>query len=98
MDRNPSPGSLRDPTSPYGRGEENMLHAHVAFGMVFQIASATSAVAAPMPRNSIGSVAPNFCRAATSTVAPVMKAALSTLTAATVRARKPAPAQACTAA
>ncbi len=38
------------------------------------------------------------CRAATATVLPAMNAALSTLTAAITRARRSAPAQACTAA
>ena len=39
------------------------------FGIVCQIASATSSVAAPRPRNSTGTVTPAFCNSATSTVA-----------------------------
>ena len=59
----------------------------LVFGIVFQIASATSSVAAPNPKNKTGNVTPAFCNKATTTVATVMNAALSTLTAAMVRAR-----------
>jgi hypothetical protein len=43
-------------------------------------------------------VTPNACKPATTTVPPTMAAALSTLTPAMTRARRSAPAQACTAA
>src|SRR5262249_33942444 len=67
-------------------------------GMVRPIATATARLATPSSRNSCDVVMPAFCRTATSTALPAMKAALSTLTAATTRARRSAPAPACTAA
>ena len=59
--------------------------------------TATTKFATPIARNSIAGVAPAFCTSATPTPATVMNAALRTLTAATIRARRSAPAQACTA-
>ena len=67
-------------------------------GMVLAIATATTSVASPMMMNSAGVPTPNACNAATTMVPPTMKAALSTLTPAMTRARRSAPAQACTAA
>src|SRR6202008_439245 len=68
------------------------------FGIVFQMASATPSVATPLSINNAGAAAPYFCEISTLIVAPVMNAALSTLTAAMVRARRSGPLQACTAA
>src|SRR5262249_38628627 len=68
------------------------------FGIVFRMASATPSVATPINTNNAGTVVPNFCRTATMIVALVMNAALSTLTAAIVRARRRGPLPACTAA
>ncbi len=62
--------------------------------MVRQIAAATSKFSTPSTTNSTGSVAPRLCITATTTVEPVMNAALRMLTAAMVRARNAAPAQA----
>ena len=67
-------------------------------GMVRAMTIATPSVASPMMTNSIGVATPSACNTATTTVPPTMKAALLTLTAAMTRARRSAPAQACTAA
>src|SRR6516165_7896941 len=67
-------------------------------GMVRPTAIATRRLATPSKRNSCDVVMPASCSRATITVLPAMNAALSTLTPATTRARRSAPAQACTAA
>src|SRR6516225_7708253 len=67
-------------------------------GMVRPIAYATTRLASPSTRNSCDVVMPASCRPNTMRLLTAMKAALSTLTAAMTRARRSAPAQACTAA
>lgn len=57
------------------------------FGIVFQIANAAPSVAIPIPANNAVNVAPADCSIASSKLAPVMNAALSTFTPAMVRAR-----------
>ena len=67
-------------------------------GMVRPMTMATPNVASPMRMNSAGVETWNACSTAMTMVPPTMKAALSTLTPAMTRARRSAPAQACTAA
>ena len=67
-------------------------------GMVRAMTTATPKVARPTRMNSTGVPTWNACSAAITMVPPTMKAALSTLTPAMTRARRSAPAQACTAA
>jgi len=64
----------------------------------YQIQISATTLATPISRNSCGSVTPKDSSAATIKVPATMNAALSTLTAATTRARLSAPAQDCTAA
>ena len=67
--------------------------------MVRAISTATTNVQTPIRRQTPGALSPSAsCSTATIMVPPTMKAALSTLTAAMTRARRSAPAQACTAA
>ena len=65
--------------------------------MVWPMATATARLAAPISANNSGVLKPSFCRSASTTAPTTMKAALSTLTAATTRARRSVPAQTCTA-
>ena len=66
-------------------------------GMVRQMAMATARHATPTIRKSVATSSPSVCSSAMTSAPPVMKAAFSTLTAAITRARRSAPAQACTA-
>ena len=68
-------------------------------GMVRPMMTATTKVAAPSSTKLIGTLKPHLLQRRQKVSEPTtMKAALSTLTAATTRARRSAPAQACTAA